>query len=122
MICGVLFLSTALLATRALAQDEAKAVPKTQSGGDMGEIGKKLANPLGSVWALNFNSFIPGFYDGNVNLNDSELGATTIFQPVLPVPLRGGYTLLAEKTTVGSCHDKRFGFLRRQLFSAYNLS
>jgi len=89
LICGTLFLSIALLATSAQAQEETKAAPKEQSGGDMGEIGKKLANPLGSVWALNFNSFIPGFYDGNVNLNDSELGATTIFQPILPVPLRG---------------------------------
>jgi len=63
---------------------------KTDSGhGDMGEVGKKLANPLASLWALNFNSFTPAFYDGDVNQGDSQLGATTIFQPVLPIPLFG---------------------------------
>jgi len=56
---------------------------------DMGTIGKKLADPLADLWALNFNSFIPGFFDGDVNQGDSKLGATTIFQPILPVPLRG---------------------------------
>ena len=27
---------------------------------DMGEIGKKLANPLADLWSLNFNTFIVG--------------------------------------------------------------
>lgn len=58
-------------------------------GGEMGAIGKKLADPTANVWALNFNSFLPGFYDGDINEGDAELGATTIFQPVLPVPLSG---------------------------------
>lgn len=57
--------------------------------GSMGEIGKKLANPLADLWALNFNSFIPGFFDGDINRGDAKLGATTIFQPILPVPLKG---------------------------------
>lgn len=56
---------------------------------DMGEIGKKLANPLASLWALNFNSYLPAFYDGDVNRGSAKLGATTIFQPVLPIPLHG---------------------------------
>ena len=70
----------------AMAEEKAAA---GKEGGGMGEIGKKLANPLANLWALNFNSFMPGFYDGNLNVNDAELGATTIFQPILPVPLRG---------------------------------
>jgi hypothetical protein len=56
---------------------------------DMGEIGKKLADPLANLWALNFNTFIPAFSDGDVNRGDAKLGATTIFQPILPVPLKG---------------------------------
>jgi len=80
----MLFGFTTLSAT---AQEKA---PTGGSGhGDMGEIGKKLANPLASLWALNFNSFMPGFYDGDVNNGDAKLGATTIFQPILPVPLHG---------------------------------
>jgi len=70
----------------AMAEEKAAA---GGGGGGMGEIGKKLANPLADLWALNFNSFMPGFYDGNLNVNDAELGATTIFQPILPVPLYG---------------------------------
>ena len=72
---------------------EAGAEEKAPAGGDghgdLGEIGKKLANPLANLWALNFNSFLPGFYDGDVNQGDAKLGATTIFQPILPVPLHG---------------------------------
>jgi hypothetical protein len=68
---------------------EAKKEAGGGGHGDMGEIGKKLANPLADLWALNFNSFIPGFFDGDVNQGDSELGATTIFQPIMPVPLYG---------------------------------
>lgn len=56
---------------------------------DPDAIGKKLANPLADLWALNFNSFLPAFFDGDVNQGDSKLGGTTIFQPVLPVPLKG---------------------------------
>ena len=56
---------------------------------DLDEVGKKLANPLADLWALNFNSFVPGFFDGDVNKGDAKLGATTIFQPILPVPLSG---------------------------------
>ena len=63
--------------------------PDPHGHGEMGAIGKKLANPLADLWALNFNSFIPGFFDGDVNRGDSKLGATTIFQPILPVPLKG---------------------------------
>lgn len=80
----IMILSGGIATPNALA-DEAKK----KGGGDMGEIGKKLANPLADLWALNFNSFMPAFYDGDINEGDSKLGATTIFQPVLPVPLSG---------------------------------
>ena len=56
---------------------------------DLDEVGKKLANPLADLWALNFNSFAPGFFDGDVNEGDAKLGGLTIFQPILPVPLSG---------------------------------
>jgi hypothetical protein len=83
-----------LAIVEAAAQSKEAPAPEkegtgTSGQGDMGEIGKKLANPLADLWALNFNSFIPGFFDGDLNRGDSELGATTIFQPILPVPLKG---------------------------------
>ena len=88
LICGMLFFS--IPPSTAKAQEGSKEASKAPSKqGDMGEIGKKLANPLADLWALNFNSFIPGFFDGDLNRGDSELGATTIFQPILPVPLKG---------------------------------
>ncbi len=54
-----------------------------------GAIGQKLANPLSDLWSLSFNNMVPAFYDGDVNKGDAKLGATTIFQPVLPIPLKG---------------------------------
>ena len=86
LLCTLLVTFAVAIAPLAVMAEEAK----TDSGhGDMGEVGKKLANPLASLWALNFNSFTPAFYDGDVNQGDSQLGATTIFQPVLPIPLFG---------------------------------
>ena len=82
----ILMASTGLTMLEAYAEEKN---PAPHGHGDMGAIGKKLANPLADLWALNFNSFIPGFFDGDVNRGDSKLGATTIFQPILPVPLKG---------------------------------
>ena len=56
---------------------------------DADAIGKKLANPLGDIWGLNFNSFLPQYFDGDVNQGDAKLGAQTIFQPLMPIPLTG---------------------------------
>lgn len=82
----MLIASTGLTILEASAEEKD---PDPHGHGEMGAIGKKLANPLADLWALNFNSFIPQFFDGDVNRGDSKLGATTIFQPILPVPLKG---------------------------------
>ena len=79
-------LVTCSLITLGVHADEKKPA---SGGSDAGAIGQKLANPLSDLWSLNFNSFVPAFYDGDVNQGDSKLGATTIFQPVLPIPLAG---------------------------------
>ncbi|MEN8691941.1 MAG: transporter [Desulfobacterales bacterium] len=76
--CLFVFCSVLAIPQQALAVDS-----------EEGEVGKKLANPLANLWALNFNSFIPTFNDGDINEGDAEIGATTIFQPILPVPLHG---------------------------------
>jgi hypothetical protein len=89
-ICGALLFGLALLAESALAQEETKAAPKPQSGENLGEVGAKLANPLGSLWSLVFNFETPKFFDGNLNTTgDPKIGANVIFQPVLPIPLYG---------------------------------
>jgi len=67
------------------AQDEYKH----PEHGSLGEIGAKLANPLGDVWALNTSFNMPQFYDGDVNTGDPQLGATLLLQPILPIPLHG---------------------------------
>ena len=56
---------------------------------DADSVGKKLANPLSDIWGLNVNSFLPQFFQGDVNKGDPKLGAQTIFQPLLPIPLTG---------------------------------
>ena len=89
MICGALLFAIALPAASALAQEGAKATPKTQSGQNLGEVGAKLANPLASLCALSTSFNMPQFIDGNVNTGDPEVSATILFQPVMPIPLYG---------------------------------
>jgi len=67
----------------------AKTAAKSNSSGDLGEVGAKLANPLGSLWSLVMNFESPKFFDGDLNTGDPEMGAGMIFQPVLPIPLYG---------------------------------
>jgi hypothetical protein len=93
----------AILATPALAH-EAEPHPHAEDSkaaqtpspayshpqhGSLGQIGAKLANPLGELWALNTSFNMPQFYDGDVNTGDPKLGATALFQPILPIPLYG---------------------------------
>jgi hypothetical protein len=84
-----LVFSITLSAASALAQDKAKAAPKAQSGGDMGAVGHKLANPLANLWSLSMNFETPKAFDGDVNTGDPKYGADMIFQPVMPIPLHG---------------------------------
>ena len=55
----------------------------------MGAVGAKLSNPLANLWALSMSFNMPEFYDGDLNTGDPELGATLLFQPVMPIPLFG---------------------------------
>jgi hypothetical protein len=62
--------------------------PKGAAESDAAETGKRLSNPLSDVWAL-FSRFTVNFGDGDVNLGNSRVGGTMLFQPILPVPLYG---------------------------------
>jgi hypothetical protein len=57
--------------------------------GSLGDIGNKLANPLSALWQLSMSFNLPTFYDGDLNRDDSRVGASMAFQPVLPIPLYG---------------------------------
>ena len=57
--------------------------------GSLGNIGAKLANPLGDVWALTTSWNMPAFYDGDVNAGNPEIGASMVLEPILPIPLYG---------------------------------
>ena len=86
---GALLLGLAMASAPIDTSAEEKA-PAAGAGQDnMGEIGAKLANPLGSLWSLSMNFEAPKFFDGNVGLDDPEVGADMIFQPVMPIPLYG---------------------------------
>jgi len=100
LICGTLLFGLALSAGTALAH-EADPHPHAEDSevgdtkykhpehGSLGQIGAKLANPLGELWSLNFNFETPKFFDGVVNTGNPRIGADVIFQPVLPLPLYG---------------------------------
>ncbi len=63
-------------------------------GKSMEELSKELANPLAQIWNLSFqynHTTLKGKkIEGSPTIN------TTLFQPVLPVPLDGGYTAFAR--------------------------
>lgn len=60
----------------------------------MEELSQELANPLAQIWNLSFQ------YNHTELKGDLVKGSqsvdTTLFQPVLPVPLEGGYTAFAR--------------------------
>jgi len=100
LVCGAFLLAIILSGGTALAHeaDPHPHAEDSQAGdtkykhpehGTLGDIGAKLANPLGDVWALNMSFNMPAFYDGDVNTGDPQLGATLLFQPILPIPLHG---------------------------------
>jgi hypothetical protein len=62
--------------------------PNKAAQSDVAETGRKLSNPLSDIWAL-FTRFGLSFADGDVNLGDSQVGGSMIFQPILPFPLYG---------------------------------
>ena len=76
-----LFVFCAVIATpfQALAEEN----------GDMGEIGAKLADPLGSLWSLSMNLELLKTYDGDINKGDPKVGSDMIIQPVMAIPLSG---------------------------------
>jgi hypothetical protein len=88
------FMSVAVLAGTVGQKAFAEEAPPTGTGAsgehkDMGAVGAKLANPLSDLWALQFNTELLKFSDGDLNSGDSQISSDTIFQPVLPIPLYG---------------------------------
>jgi hypothetical protein len=61
-----------------------------QSGGapSASEVGAKLANPLGGVWAI-FTENDLLFFDGDINTGSDPVGGRVTLQPILPIPLYG---------------------------------
>ena len=61
---------------------------------NMEELSKELANPLAQIWNLSFQ------HNHTRIKGDAVKGHhyvdTTLFQPVLPIPLEGGYTFFAR--------------------------
>lgn len=58
-------------------------------GDELAAAGAKLANPLGSLWALNFDLHPLQFFDGTAVSGGPKYGAGMNFQPVMPIPLYG---------------------------------
>ena len=60
----------------------------------MEELSQELANPLAQIWNLSFQ-YNHTKLSGDA-INGTPTIDTTLFQPVLPVPLEGGYTAFAR--------------------------
>jgi len=60
----------------------------------MEELSQELANPLAQIWNLSFQ-YNHTTLNGNLVDGDQTID-TTLFQPVLPIPLEGGYTAFAR--------------------------
>ena len=84
VVCGALSVSIDPPPARAQARTDPSAQDQ-----DLGAVGNKLANPLSNLWALSASFNAPQFFDGDVNTGDDEIGGLMIFQPVMPIPLRG---------------------------------
>jgi len=63
-------------------------------GKSMEELSQELANPLAQIWNLSFQ-YNHTKLKGDA-INGSQTLDTTLFQPVLPIPLEGGYTAFAR--------------------------
>ncbi|WFS61137.1 hypothetical protein LF599_10655 [Pseudodesulfovibrio thermohalotolerans] len=72
----------------AQAQD-GKASATVHSPDSLSEAGAKLANPLGDLWALNFDLHPLQFFDGKEVDGGPKYGVGLNFQPILPIPLMG---------------------------------
>ncbi|HIQ47328.1 MAG TPA: hypothetical protein EYH57_06885 [Sulfurovum sp.] len=60
----------------------------------MEELSQELANPLAQIWNLSFQ-YNHTKLKGNL-VQGNRFIDTTLFQPVLPIPLEGGYTAFAR--------------------------
>jgi len=60
----------------------------------MEELSQELANPLAQIWNLSFQ-YNHTKLNGDL-VNGKPYVNTTLFQPVLPIPLEGGYTAFAR--------------------------
>ena len=62
----------------------------------MEELSKEMSNPLAQIWNLSFqNNYTTVKADVN-NLSGEDHINTTLFQPVLPIPLKNGMTAFAR--------------------------
>jgi len=66
----------------------------------MEELSKEMSNPLAQIWNLSFqNNYTTVKADVNklgVNVSGTDHVNTTLFQPVLPIPLKNGMTAFAR--------------------------
>lgn len=69
----------------------------TAQEGSAAEIGKKLANPLGNVWAL-FTEVDYNWSEGDLSNGKWRSGQTVLLQPVMPIPLTDDSSLITRPT------------------------
>lgn len=87
--CGLLRPFFCLLCTLSLLASLCGVSIAQQDHAAMGDIGKKLANPLSELWSMSMNFELLKSYDGDVNKGRHKWGSDVILQPVMAIPLSG---------------------------------
>jgi len=85
-----------MASTGATAQDvQQQSAHSGTEHGSLGELGAKLSNPLGDVWAL-FTEFDLNWNEGNLSDGDHKKGGTMLFQPILPFRLTNNWKMITR--------------------------
>jgi hypothetical protein len=87
--CWRVLLAVILVTSRPVSAVGQAARDTTHGGApSASEVGAKLANPLGGVWAI-FTENDLFWSDGDINAGSALAGGRVVFQPILPIPLYG---------------------------------
>ena len=107
ILAAVLLMSLAGTSVVLAAETTAATDPETQKVSnppatgekkhDLAKLGKKLANPLGEVWAL-FTEFDFSLIKGDISDDHTKGNWNMLLQPILPIPLTENWKLITRPT------------------------
>jgi hypothetical protein len=92
----MLILMFGVVADPTMAEEPSGQASAGGGGSDsLAELGSKLSNPLGDVWAL-FTEFDVNWNKGDLSDGDYKVGTDMLFQPVLPLKLTNNWKMITR--------------------------